>query len=160
MAPTFTLRLTEVQIKERFGISSTTVPRTRWLLESDDPAWTPLNSGQGNVNGLGHDDWAKRWATEQVAENTPYTATAWAHDEATDTWIAELKRISHNFLIAFTDGETCKVRAKNVANAEEIRDGINGGATFIEFINDAEDALFVNLAHVFAITYQPVEVDL
>lgn len=164
MAPTFTLRLTQVQVKERVGRTTALVERTRWLIESDEPTWVPLRSSEGNINGLDHDDWAKRWATEQVAENSPYTVVRWIeneepHDEG-PVWTAELKRIRHDFRIAFIDGETCQVQAKDAANAEEIRDAISGRATFIEFINDAEDALFVNLAHVFAITYQPVEVDL
>lgn len=159
MSPTFTLRLTVVSVTS-FN-RTTTVPR--WVLESDDPAWTRLHSGEGNVNSATHLDWAQRWATEKVAEHSPYVVVRWIEDDEHHdgpAWTAELKRIRHDFRIAFTDGETCQVRAKNAVNAEEIRDDIRSGATFIEFINDAEDALFVNLAHVSAITYQPTEVDL
>lgn len=168
MARAFTLRLTEVQVKEFLGINASLiagsrfapVARTRWLLESDDPAWTPLYSGEGNVNGLDHDDWAKRWATEQVAANSPYTVTAWVHDESTDTWTAELKHIRHDFRIVWSNGDTETLRAKNADDAEEIRDTIRHGHGFIELVNANNDADFVNLRHVFGITYQPTEVDL
>lgn len=171
MAPTFTLRLTEVQVKEFLGINSSLiagsrfalVARTRWLLESDDPAWTPLHSGEGNINGLDHDDWAKRWATEQVAEHSPYTVVRWVeneepHDEG-PVWTAELKRIRHDFRVAFADDEVATVQAKNADDAAEVRRRVLDGENFVELMLNG-DPVLINLAHVGTLIYLPTEVDL
>jgi hypothetical protein len=163
MAPTFTLRLANVPIKEFHGRALSFVPRARWLIESDDPSWTPLNSSEGNINDLAHSDWAQRWATEKVAEHSPYTVVRWIEDDEhhdRPAWTAELKRIRHDFRIVWSNGDTETLRAKNADDAEEIRDTIRHGHGFIELVNANNDADFVNLRHVFGITYQPTEVDL
>jgi hypothetical protein len=156
MAPVFTLRLGDAQVKEFISSFRT---RTRWLLESDDLTWAPLCSGEGNVNGPDHSEWAKQWATERVAEHSPYTVTAWVHDDATDTWTAELKRIRHDFRIAFMDDEVATAYAKNAAGAEETRQRVLDGERFVELML-GDNPVLINLAHVGTLIYCPTEVDL
>ena len=145
MAPTFTLTL-----------DAPSVGCSNWALASSDP-----ESGLFPIVSMGPMDSisAKSWAAELIEHNTTYSVTGWV-DVQPGTLTAELKRIRHDFRIVWANGDTETLRAKNAANAKEIRDTIRHGHGFIELVNANDDADFVNLRHVFGITYQPTEVDL
>lgn len=160
MAPTFTLRLTVVAVP-RFEATVTT---TRWVIESDDPTWTRLKSGEGNVNSAAHLDWAQRWATEQVAQYSPYTVVRWVendepHDEG-PVWTAELKRIRHNFLLTWADVPPMVLTAKNQDDADDVERCILQGENFVRLYNEAGQSVMIGLSQIQTITYEPTEVDL
>lgn len=158
MAPTFTLRLTVVAVT-RF---EETITAPRWVLESDDPTWARLKSSDGNVNSAMHSEWAMRWATERVAAHSPYTVTRWIEDDEHHdgpAWTAELKRIRHDFRVAWTDGEVATMHAKNADDAEAVRGRILRGEQFVELMLGS-DPVLINLAHVGTLIYRPTEVDL
>lgn len=156
MAPTFTLRLAVVPVIE----FQQTKTATRWVLESDDPTWTRLKSNDGNVNSAAHAEWAQRWATEQVAEHSPYTVVRWLEDDAGQTLTAELKHIRHDFTLVWPGLPAQFMYAKNQEDADEVERRILEGENFVRLYNCNDRSVMIGLSQIQTITYEPTEVDL
>lgn len=160
MAPTFTLRLTEVPVRE---YTDRQAMRLRWVVESDHPGWIPPHSGMGNVNTLDHSGWGQSWASEMVAENSPYIVTRWVTDDEphqAESWTAELKHIQHNFRIVWPALMPRVMHAKNQEDADEVERRILEGENFIRLSDCDGRSVMIGLSQVQMITYEPTEVDL
>lgn len=151
MAPTFTLRVADVTIIDRGEHS--VVPL--WVLDSDDPDWSHIT-----LNPHVPSEGACQWATEIVAENSSYIVTAWAHDETTDTWTAELKRIRHDFTLVWSGLPVQFMYAKNQEDADEVERRILAGENFVRLYNFDDRSVMIGLSQIQTITYEPTEVDL
>lgn len=150
-APTFTLRLREVTSVDRGDQSIV----TRWVLYSDDPDWS-----YATLPAEVSSDGARRWATETVAENSTYIVTAWAHDEAADTWTAELKRIRHDFRLIWAGLPPRVMHAKNQDDADDVERCILQGENFIRLLDCNDRSVMIGLSQIQTITYEPTEVEL
>lgn len=154
MAPAFTLTLTP---GENDDYAHDKILWTLTGIEGLSPMH-PIHQPLSRMFYITDFAWASQWAKTQIEESTPYTVTEWK-EAGRDTWDAELKRIRHDFRVAWTDDEVATVYAKNADDAAQVRERVLRGDRFVELILGG-DPVLINLAHVGTLIYRPTEVDL